>query len=138
MAKKIKIDDLAKSIVKELEEYGSDITEVAEKAIDETAKEAVKNLKRANPPGSGEYASWKEYNASWGITKTKTDARYGRKATIHNKKKYQLAHLLEKGHALVRGGRKVGETRAFEHIKPVADNAEKELEERITKGIKNA
>lgn len=138
MAKKIKIDDLAKAIVKEMEEYGEDITEVAEKALNETSKDAVKKLKSANPSGSGEYGSWKKYNASWGITKTKTDAKYGKKATIHNKEHYQLAHLLEKGHALVAGGRKVGDTRAFEHIAPIAEKAEKELEEKIKKGISNA
>lgn len=134
MAKKIKIDDLAKEITKTLEEFAGATDAVVEKAVTETAKEAVKELKNANPPGSGQYGSWSEYNKSWKIKQTKTDKRYNKKATIHNADKYNLAHLLEKGHALVRGGR----TRAFPHIAPVEERAEKKLMENIKKGIENA
>lgn len=36
-----------------------------------------------------------------------------------NKKHYQLTHLLEKGTSYRKGGRKVGNVKAFEHIAPV-------------------
>lgn len=39
--------------------------------------------------------------------------------SVYNKKHYQLTHLLEKGHQLRKGGRKVGNVKAFEHIAPV-------------------
>ena len=42
---------------------------------------------------------------------------------IHNKTHYQLAHLLENGHALWQGGR----AQAFEHIAPIAEKAEEGL-----------
>lgn len=134
MAKKIKIDDLAKEVTKTLEEFAGATDDIVEKAVTETSKKALKELKNANPPGSGQYKSWSEYNKSWKIKQTKTDKRYNKKATIHNSDKYNLTHLLEKGHALVRGGR----TRAFPNIAPVAEKAEKELFDNIKKGIENA
>lgn len=136
--KKIKIDNLEKEIVATLKEYAGATDEIVDKAVTETAKEAVNKLKKSNPPGSGQYGSWSKYNKSWKVMQTKTDKRYNKKATVHNQKFYRLTHLLEKGHALVAGGRKQGDTRAFEHIAPVADKAEDELMKRIKKGIENA
>lgn len=138
MAKKIKIENLAKEITETLKEFEGATDAVIEEAVTKTAKDAVKELKKAKPPGSGHYNSWNEYNKSWKVMQTKTDKRYNKKATIHNQNKYNLTHLLEKGHALVNGGRKVGETGAFEHIAPVAEKAEKKLMDNIKKGIENA
>lgn len=131
MSKKIKIDDLSKEISNIMKDYVDATEECVEKAVTKTAKEALRELKGANPPGSGKYGSWSEYNKSWKITQTKTDKRYHKKATIHNVKYYRLTHLLEKGHAMVGGGR----TREFPHIKPIADISELSLMENIKKGI---
>ena len=49
----------------------------------------------------------------------------------YNDKHYQLTHLLEKGHALVNGGR----ARAFPHIGPVAERAEENLIDNILQFI---
>lgn len=134
MAKKIQIDDLSKEITSIMKEFANATDESVDKAVKETAKDAVKKLRNANPPGSGEYGSWKDYNSSWKVMQTKTDKRYHRVATIHNEKHYRLTHLLEKGHALVNGGR----TRAFPHIQQVDEQAQKDLIDNIKKGIENA
>lgn len=134
MAKKIDIDELASEINSIMEDFVDATEETIDEAVKKTSKEALQELRNANPPGSGQFGSWKEYNKSWKVTQTKTDKRYHRKATIHNEKYYRLTHLLEKGHALVSGGR----TRAFPHIAPVAEKAEEELMENIKKGIGNA
>lgn len=131
MAKTVKVDDLADEITKVMKDFANATEETVEKAIKETAKDAVEELRNANPPGSGQYGSWKEYNKSWKVMQTKSDKRYHRKATIHNEKYYRLTHLLEKGHALVNGGR----TRAFPHIAKVDEKAQNELIEKIKKGI---
>lgn len=136
--KRIKLDNLEKEIVATLKDFAGATDEIVESAITNTAKEALNELKKANPPDSGQYSSWKDYNKSWKIMQTKTDKRYNKKATIHNQNKYSLTHLLEKGHALVAGGRKQGNTREFEHISPVAEKAEEELMNKIKKGIENA
>lgn len=129
--KKVSVDDLAKEITKTMKDFEGATEEAIDKAINETSKSALAKLKNAHPSGSGKYGSWNEYNASWTVKMTKTDKRYHKKATIHNVKHYRLTHLLEKGHALVSGGR----TRAFPHIAPVAEQAEDELLENIKKEI---
>ena len=50
---------------------------------------------------------------------------------MYSPKKYQLAHLLEKGHAKRGGGR----TKAMPHIAPAEENAVKELENDIKKAL---
>lgn len=131
MPNTVKVDNLSKEITKVMKDFVNATEEVVDKAIKETAKDAVEELRNANPPGSGQYGSWKEYNQSWKVMQTKSDKRYHRKATIHNEKHYRLTHLLEKGHALVNGGR----TRAFPHIGKVDEKAQKELIESIKRGI---
>ena len=130
--KKVTVDNLAKAILTELDNYKDVTDEACEKGVSETAKTALKTLRSAHPAGSGQYGSWDEsYNRGWKVMQTKRDKRYNKKATIHNETDYQLTHLLEKGHALVGGGR----TRAFPHIAPVAEKCEEELLRVIKKYI---
>lgn len=133
MNKKVKIDDLAKEIAQSLKDFEGVTDEACAAGVMYTAEEAVKKLRSAHPSGSGQYGSWDKYNRDWGIFQTKTDKKNHVKATVHNKNHYRLTHLLEKGHALVGGGR----TRAFPHILPVAEDAEKELLENIKKRIEH-
>lgn len=132
MGKKITVDQLASTVMKELKEFEGMTDEAVEKGITETAKKAVRDLHNAHPSGSGQYGSWdKKYNKGWKVMQTKTDKKYHKKATIHNATDYQLTHLLEKGHAKVNGGR----TRAFPHIAPVAEQCEDELVKNMRKYI---
>lgn len=123
--KKIKVDDLSKAILEELKNYEGVTEEAAWNGVSDTSREAVQALRNAHPPGSGQYGSWNKYNRGWTVMKTKRD----KKATVHNATDYRLTHLLEKGHALVGGGR----TRAFPHIAPVAEKCEGELLQNIRK-----
>jgi hypothetical protein len=50
---------------------------------------------------------------------------------VYSPSKYQLAHLLEKGHAKRGGGR----TKAIPHIAPAEEKAVKELEDEIKRAI---
>ena len=129
--KKIAVDQLANEISKTLKDFEGATDEAVERGVLDTAEEAVKELRVADPPGSGQYGSWKKYNAGWGIKATKRGKKTD--AVVHNKTKYRLTHLLEKGHAKVNGGR----TRAFPHIAPVADKSEKWLVENIKKRVEN-
>lgn len=124
---KTTINNLDKAFMDVLNEYKSACDVNADEAVKYTAKEAVQELRKANPPGSGKYGSWKAYNKGWTVTQTKKD----KSATVHNKDHYQLTHLLEKGHALVQGGR----SKAFPHIAPVAEQAEETLMQRMIHGL---
>lgn len=127
MSKKVKVDDLSKAILEELKNYEGVTEEAAWKGVSDTSKTALQKLRSAHPAGSGEYGSWQKYNRGWTVMKTKRD----KKATIHNATDYRLTHLLEKGHALVGGGR----ARAFPHIAPVAEQCEDELLKNIKRYI---
>ena len=133
MNKKVKVDDLAKAIEQSLKDFQGVTDQACVDGVLDTAQEAVKELHLAHPSYTPVYQSWAKYNKGWGIDLKKKKSSV--MSIIHNKTEYRLAHLLEKGHALKHGGRKVGETRAFEHIAPVAEKAEKELLENIKKRI---
>lgn len=128
---KIRVDNLAKSITDILQTYANATEEDVKKAVKETSKECVNELKNAHPSGSGDWQPWGEYNSGWTVMQTKTDKKKHIAATVHNSKHYQLTHLLEKGHAKVNGGR----TRAFPHIAPVEDKETERLFERIRDGV---
>lgn len=130
--KKVSVDELSNVILEYLENF-KDVTEEACKdGVLTTAEEAVKELRSAHPAGSGKYGSWDKYDKGWTkrVSTMKTKEK-GILAVVYNKDHYRLTHLLEKGHALVNGGR----TQAFPHIAPVAEKCEDELVQNIRKYI---
>lgn len=114
--------NFAADVSKILESYAlSDVVPAMNKAVEEVSKEAVKKLKDTSPRGAT-----KKYYKGW--TKEVTKGRMTASAVIYGKNgTYQLAHLLENGHAKRGGGRVDG----IEHIKPVEEWAAKEFEKRI-------
>lgn len=106
--------------------YAKEVKTQLKSAQEEVAKEGVDELKATSPKGhragSGKYAK------DWAVK------RMGSSLIIHNRKHYQLSHLLEKGHATRNGGR----TRAFPHIKPVEEQVIKDYEAKAKKAIENA
>lgn len=94
-----------------LEQQRYDVIEAMSEAIDEVAKESVRKLKADSPRGKTNtyYKGW-AYKIEKGRL-THGSVVYGKNGT------YQLAHLLEFGHAK-RGGGRVG---AVPHIKKVEE-----------------
>ena len=132
MSKKVSVDDLSNVILEYLENF-KDVTEEACKdGVLTTAEEAVKELRSAHPARSGKYGSWDKYDKGW--TKRSSTMKTKEKgilAVVYNKDHYRLTHLLEKGHALVGGGR----TQAFPHSAPVEQKCEENLIKNIRKNI---
>jgi hypothetical protein len=114
------IDSFALEITKALKTYTAEVEEGLEKAKVKVATKAVKKLKERSPVRTGAYA------AGWRRKKV------GTAQVIHNATHYQLAHLLEKGHAKRGGGR----VAARVHIKPVEQEAIKDFETQVVKAIK--
>jgi len=108
-----------------LQDYSVEVAKAAEEAVTEVSKEATKKLRQTSPKRKGRYA--KGWASKVEKTATTVDATvYGKTGT------YQLAHLLEHGHARRGGGRKVD---GIVHIKPVEDWAVKEVEKRIREKV---
>ena len=117
----IKIGDLAKTVMKELDDYGVAVGLEVEKVSKEVAEDTAKILNKTSPKLTGDYAaSW-----TYGTGETK---RTKHTMVVHaDKPEYALTHLLEKGHQKRGGGR----TKAIVHIAPAEEAAVDELEKEL-------
>lgn len=120
--RRVKITELNTAITEILDEYGDNVTEATKKAVLSVAKIAKQETQAGAPYRSG------KYRQGWAVKEDAID-RFRTDAIVHNRTRYQLAHLLEKGHALRGGGR----VPAFVHIAPAEEKAIKNLEEAVKK-----
>ena len=114
------IDDMASEIMKGLTEYADLAETEMKKAVKKTATSVKKEISANAPKRTGKYAK------SWSTKKTKENS-HSLEMTVHSKNRYQLAHLLEKGHAKRGGGRVAGKP----HIAPAEENGVQMLEKLI-------
>lgn len=123
--------DFSKYMNALLEEYGDSVIDIAITAADDTSKEARSKLRSNN---SGAFKNRKgTYRRGWRATLRKT--RTSVMAQVYNATDYQLTHLLEYGHDVIRNGKKVGEAKAYPHIEDVNTWAVKSFEDELTEGI---
>ncbi len=116
MADVVKVDDLAGEIVLAVRTYTEEVGAAIEEAVKETAQALIADLRETSPKDTGEYAK------GW-TAKKEGPGRY----VVYNKKKPQLTHLLEHGHAKAGGGRVEGRP----HIKPAEERHVPQLERKI-------
>lgn len=105
-----------------LQNFGAEVDEVFMEVEQGVAKEGAEKLRQTSPKrrgGRGKYAR------GWTYKKTKNGF------VIHNKTDYQLTHLLENGHDIVRAGKKVGHSPAIPHIGPVEEWVNEEAVKRL-------
>lgn len=132
---KVNVDKLSLEIIKELNAFTQVTDEAVKKAVTETAKETVKNIRRnaeaEYPTGRG--ASTGAYAKSWAYKRDPTlKGKWKYSLVVYSKAPYyRLAHLLEKGHAKVNGGRVIGRP----HIAPAAEIAQTYLVEKIRQNM---
>lgn len=123
-------DQLSDMVMKALEDYTDEVQDVLNESAKKTAQAGARRLRTGSetPKKTGEYAK------SFGYVKDteKSGTRFSDVYIIRNKKHYQLTHLLEFGHIIVQTG---GRTRAFPHMKPAEEWAQKDFTERVVKGI---
>lgn len=118
------IDDLADEIMAGLEEYATLADDVMKKAVRKTANTVRKDISAHAPVDTGAYAK------SWAVKKVAENS-HSLQMTVHSKNRYQLAHLLEKGHAKRGGGRVPGKP----HIAPAEEKGAELLESLIEEGL---
>ena len=118
------IDDMASEIMSGLQEYADLADAEMKKAVKKTATEVKKEIAANAPVKSG------RYKRSWTAKKTKENS-HTLEMTVHSKDRYQIAHLLEHGHAKRGGGR----VAAIPHIATAEANGEQMLEKLITEAL---
>ena len=120
------IDDLASEVMKGLTDYAELADTAMKKAVRKTAT-VVKNEISANAPKKSG-----RYKKSWAAKKVKENS-HTLEMTVHSKNRYQIAHLLEHGHAKRNGGR----VAARVHIAPAEQDGIEELETEIGRTLRN-
>ncbi|MCD8330957.1 MAG: HK97 gp10 family phage protein [Oscillospiraceae bacterium] len=123
--KKVSISEMADAINKGLQEYANLATEDMKAAVKKTATSVKKEISANAPVDTGAYAK------SW-TTKTTVESSQSLQVTVYSKNRYQLAHLLEKGHANRNGVR----TKAYPHIAPAEENGKVMLEQLVESALK--
>ena len=124
MSDKCTIDNLAKTIMEGLQEYADLASEDVKAAVRKAGKNVKADIAANAPKRTGAYSK------SWTV-KTQKETANSLEVVVHSKNRYQLAHLLEHGHAKRGGGRVAGTP----HIAPAEEKDIKELEEEITKKL---
>ena len=115
------VSQMADVIMEGLEEYAQLAADDMKKAVKKAGTQARKDIQENAPVKTGAYAkSWAAKTAN------------AMEIVVYSRNRYQLAHLLEFGHALRKGGR----TRAFPHIAPAEERAAQTLEREVEKALR--
>ncbi len=126
MGTQVNVDQLASAVMKELENYADTTTDGVKAAVKKAADTVKKEISANAPSRTGKYAK------SW-ATKTTQENSHALEITVHSRNRYQLAHLLEHGHAKRGGGR----VAARPHIAAAEEHGIEELEREIERSIRN-
>lgn len=122
--KTVKADGLCDAVMEGLMEYASLTTDTVKDAVKVSAKTVKKEIQANAPQRTG------RYKKSWTSKKTAENSN-SMTVTVYSKDRYQIAHLLEHGHAKRGGGRVAGKA----HIAPAEEQGRKELLDRIERGL---
>ncbi len=122
----IRPEQLASAVMEGLKEYTDLAADDMKKAVRKAGTSVRKEIQQNAPADTGAYAK------SWAVKKEK-ETSDSLQLIVHSKNRYQLAHLLEHGHAKRGGGRVAGKA----HIAPAEENAVRQLEEEIERSLQN-
>ena len=120
-----KIDNLAQEIMEGLKEYADLASDDVKKAVRKAGNEVRKEISASAPADTGKYAK------SWTAKKVRETSQT-LKMVVHSKNRYQLAHLLEYGHAKRNGGRVEGKA----HIAPAEQHGIRQMQEEIERALR--
>ena len=113
MARTVRIEEMAEEVMRGLQEYADLATEDMKEAVRKAGKTVRTEIQQTAPKNTGAYAK------SWSTKNTNSRTRY------------QLAHLLEHGHAKRGGGR----VAARPHIAAAEEKGEEQLERDIRQAL---
>lgn len=125
MASTVNINDMADVIMQGLTEYASLAAEDMKDAVKHAGSTVRKEIQANAPKDTGAYAK------SWTAKKVRESSQALTMA-VHSKNQYQLAHLLEYGHAKRGGGRVEGKA----HIAPAEERGIRQLQEEVERALR--
>ena len=126
MATRVSVDGLAEAVMKELNDYAKATTEDVKKAVKKAGDSVKKDIQANAPKDTGAYAK------SWSVKNMK-ETSHSLEVTVYSRNRYQLAHLLEFGHAKRGGGRVPGRA----HIAPAEEAGIRQLETEIERCLRD-
>lgn len=126
MSRKVSIDQMADAIIQELDNYSDLTNEGVKAAVKKAAKTVKDEIKSGAPVRTG------AYKRSW-ATKNTRESSNALEITVYSKNRYQLAHLLEHGHAKRGGGR----VEARPHIAAAEQSGIEQLQQEIERCLRN-
>ena len=124
MSRNVSIDEMADAINEGLKEYATLASAEVKKAVRKSAKTVKEQIQSGAPSRTG------RYKESWVATK-QSESSQSLQMVVHSKNRYQIAHLLEHGHAKRGGGR----VAARPHIAPAEEKAVQTLEFEVEKAL---
>lgn len=125
MASTVNINDMADVIMQGLTEYAFLATEDMKDAVKHASSTVRKEIQANAPKDTGAYAK------SWTAKKVR-ESFQTLTMVVHSRNKYQLAHLLEYGHAKRNGGRVLGKA----HIAPAEECGIRQLKEEVERALR--
>ena len=121
---RVSVDQMADVVMDGLLEYAELATDVMKDCVKKAGNTVKKETQAGAPVRTG------KYKKSWTV-KRQRETSNTLEVVVHSRNRYQLTHLLEKGHAKRGGGR----VRAVPHIAPAEEKGIRELEEGIKRGL---
>jgi len=125
MSRNTSIDDMDSAIMAELGKYAGIAADDLKDAVKETAKSIRKDIQDNAPVDTG------KYKKSWSVKNVHEDSE-SIDLVVHSRNRYQIAHLLEHGHAKRGGGR----VAARPHIANAEQRGSEKLAETIESKLK--
>lgn len=122
--RRVSVDHMAEAITQSLGEYAELSNEVMKQSVTEVSQSVKKDIQVNAPVRTG------KYKKSWAAKKVQENANSLTMA-VHSRDRYQIAHLLEHGHAKRGGGR----VQAIPHIAPAEQRGAEELAGKIERGL---
>lgn len=127
MGRGISISQFSATVMEELEEYANLAAEDMKSAVKKAAATVRKDIEASAPRDTGDYAK------SWAVKTTKENSN-ALQVTVHSRNRYQIAHLLEYGHAKRGGGRIAARSYIAAAEEAGIEQLEREIERSLTNG----
>ena len=125
MSRTVSIDEMDNAIMEELEKYADLAADELKAAVKETPASVRKDIQAGAPVDTG------KYKKSWSVKNVREDSE-SIELVVHSRNRYQIAHLLEHGHAKRGGGR----VAAKPHIASAEQRGNEKLVQTIEQKLK--